>query len=334
MFAVAGSGKTTYILESLCDNKRALIITYANNNLQNLRDGLLKKYGYFPSNISIMSYYNFLYSFCYRPFLSRNLGAKGINWNPNPNTFTTNDGRYIDRYKRLYSNRIAKLIEIKDALKDVNDRISKYFDTLYIDEIQDFAGNDFNFLKSIVKSKIDILFVGDFYQHTYDTGRDGKVNSSLHDDYADYKKKFTAMGLMVDHKTLLNSHRCSPAICDFIKDHIGILIASANTEIKAVKIIDTPNDAAAIWNDNSIVKLFYQEHYKYGCFSRNWGDCKGENKYQDVCVVLNTKTWDFYQKQKLRELPSQTKNKLYVACSRARGNLFLVSDKLFKQFKQ
>ena len=47
ILAVAGSGKTTYIINQLDLNKRSLIITYTTNNIENLRTGVIKKFGYF-----------------------------------------------------------------------------------------------------------------------------------------------------------------------------------------------------------------------------------------------------------------------------------------------
>jgi DNA helicase-2/ATP-dependent DNA helicase PcrA len=334
MFAVAGSGKTTHILNELNLTDKALLLTYTNSNFKNLQDGILRKWGHYPENIKVQTYFNFLYQFCYRPFLSYTIKAKGINWKPNPNLFAKNEARYIDDYKRLYSNRIAKLLEERKVLERIKQRLVKYFDVLYIDEIQDFAGNDFNFLKQLTNAEIKMLFVGDFYQHTFDTSRDGSVNKNLHEDYAKYQLEFKNMGLEPDHTTLVKSHRCSPSICEFIATNIGIQIESHRIDNMLIKIITDNTEALSVHQDNSIVKLFYQEHYKYNCYSKNWGDCKGEDKYGDVCVVLNSKTWDHLQQSKLKELPAQTRNKLYVACSRAKGNLILISDQYFKTLKQ
>jgi len=288
IFAVAGSGKTTLIINNLCLEKKALIITYTNNNLDNLRTGIIKRWGYMPENVKLLSYYNFLYSYCYRPFLSYTIRAKGINWKPNLNIYATNDARYID---------------------------------------------DFNLLKSFAKIKIEMLLVGDFYQHTFDTSRDGKVNSTLHDNYTKYKLAFEKMGVNVDTTSLIKSHRCNTEICNFILQYLGIEIESHRTDSSQIIVLTNDADALLVFQDNKIVKLFYQEHHKYDCNSRNWGECKGEDKYNDVCVVLNKTSWDQYKKQSLANLPQQTKNKLYVACSRTKGNLYLVSDEYYKRFK-
>jgi DNA helicase-2/ATP-dependent DNA helicase PcrA len=334
IFAVAGSGKTTLILSRLDLEKRALVITYTVNNVENLRKGIIGKFGYFPGNIKLLSYFNFLYGFCYRPFLGFQLKARGINWNPNPNHYAKDDARYIDGFKRLYSNRIAKLLEKREIIEDIKTRITKYFDDVFFDEIQDFAGNDFNLLKNISCAQANILFVGDFFQHTFDTSRDGTVNASLHNEYANYRKQFKRMGLIVDTDSLVKSHRCSPTICRFISERIGIQMESHRCDETSVEVIYDPTTALDIYNNESIVKLFYNDRRKYSCLSKNWGECKGEDHYQDVCVVLNKKSWQSLQKDELPLLPASTKNKFYVACSRAKRHLYLVSEEYYKTFKE
>ena len=43
IFAVAGSGKTTHIIDNLNLENKFLLITYTINNVHNLRTGILKK---------------------------------------------------------------------------------------------------------------------------------------------------------------------------------------------------------------------------------------------------------------------------------------------------
>jgi DNA helicase-2/ATP-dependent DNA helicase PcrA len=332
MFAVAGSGKTTYIINQLSEDQRAIIVTYSINNLNNIKNSVLKRWGYIPKQIKIYSYFEFLYSFCYRPFLSYSYRAKGINWERNKHTLSKNDARYVDPYKRLYSNRIAKFLEVKGITHDIRNRLKKYFDFIYIDEIQDFGGHDFNFLKHLVDADISTLFVGDFFQHTYDTSRDGNVNNKLHADYSEYEKRFKKMGVVIDTTTLVKSHRCSPTVCSFIADNLGIHIESTRQDLTKLKIIENITEIAQIYNDAATIKLFLDEHYRYNCYSRNWGDCKGENKYQDVCVVVNSKSWKLFKAKKLQELAPIVRNKLYVACSRANRDLYLISEDLLNNY--
>ena len=333
MLAVAGSGKTTLLVNKLSLERRALILTYTNTNEQNLTAAIIRRFGHHPKNIFVFTYYTFIYSFCYRPLLSKRLHATGINWNPNSFRFAQGDDRFIDRQARLYSNRIALLLDKKDALPEVKKRLEKYFDEIYIDEVQDFGGNDFNFLKTLAAAKLDNLFVGDFFQHTYDTSRDGNTNAKLHDDQTKYKKLFKAMGLTPDDDTLSKSHRCNPEICNFITEKLGIDIGSHRAGGSRIINVEDPIRAAEIYHDPQIVKLFYQAHYHYDCYGKNWGESKGEDRYYDVCVVLNGKTWQSFLANDLVSLAPQTKSKLYVAITRTKGDLYLLPESLLKLFK-
>jgi DNA helicase II / ATP-dependent DNA helicase PcrA len=335
MLAVAGSGKTSKIVKELNNEKRSLLITYTENNLKNLRRKIIEKFGHFPDNIFLFSYFTFLYSFCLKPFLWRDARPNGINWK-NPPAWTMHISRdkeqfYFDMNRRLYHNRIAKLLEVRGIVKMVNSRIEKYFDILFIDEVQDFGGHDFNFLSSIASANLDMLFVGDFFQHTFDTSRDGVVNKSLHDDFDNYVKRLQKMGLNVDYQTLNKSHRCSPTVCAFLTEKLGIKIESHRPDETLIQLVETANDIQRLHNCMKTVKLFYKEHYTYGCYSRNWGDSKGEDHYSDVCIILNKTSYDSFKKGSLNDLNPQTRNKFYVACSRTRNDLYFVPEFLYKK---
>jgi DNA helicase-2/ATP-dependent DNA helicase PcrA len=236
--------------------------------------------------------------------------------------------------RRLYHNRIAKFIEQSNLLNAVITRMEKYFDAFFVDEVQDFAGHDFNFLLAISAAKLNAKFVGDFFQHTFDTSRDGNVNVGLHDDYTTYLAKFKAAKLNVDTDSLKKSRRCSKNVCDFITEKVGISIEAHDDRESIVRYEDDPETVLSIYEDPRIVKLFYQEHYKYACYSQNWGASKGVDRYQDVCVVLNSGNVKAWKCGSFRDINSKTRNKLYVACSRARGNLTFVPESLLKDHKQ
>ena len=337
IFAVAGSGKTTYIINQLDIDSKAIVVTYTITNTKNLRQGIIKKFGCIPSNIKLYSYFTFLYSFCFKPFLLDKIKPKGILWE-NPPLWTNKVKRnnlkfYASKTRYLYHNRIARLLDETNVLEKVNKRIEKYYDYLFIDEIQDFAGHDFNLLKSITKSNINLLFVGDFYQHTFDTSRDGNVNASLHKDYERYAREFKKLGVFVDTSTLDKSYRCSPNICNFISSKLGISMESKKTNNTNVIEITSEEEAQQLIQDDKIMKLFLKEHYKYDCLSKNWGDCKGENHYNDVCVVMNKTTNELYKRKRLNEFAPTSKNKFYVACTRANGNLYLIDNTFLDNYR-
>jgi len=335
VFAVAGSGKTTHLISKLSLDKRALIVTYTENNHRHLRNSIIKKFGAIPSNITLMTYFGFLHGFCFRPFMQNEMNTRGLNFRAPPQSKypLTERKRYRDPGGRLYHNRLAKLIEVEGLLPAVRARIERFYDAVYVDEVQDFAGHDFNLLLEISAANAEMLFVGDFYQHTFDTSRDGTVNSTLHKDITKYEKRFSKAKIKVDKETLSKSWRCGTTVCDFITAHLQIKIHSHKDRVAEIIKVDTQELADRLHSDHSIVKLFQEQHYKYGCYSQNWGASKGQDHYENICIVMGQKAWKQYEEGKLREAVAQTRNKLYVAFSRARGEVYVVSDKLFKAYK-
>lgn len=335
IFAVAGSGKTTFIVDSLSRDKRSLIVTYTVGNYNNLVHKISEKFnGNWPENITVMRYFTFLYRFCCKPFLADILKIKGICYEKNPNNRLRQSEKsyYITSSGYIYSNRLALLLiesaGLMDALKR---RLEKYFDEFVVDEIQDIAGRDFSFLEQLMTANMNMLFVGDFYQHTYDTSRDGNANKNLFDNFFKYETRFTKQGFLSDKTSLVKSWRCSPDICHFITKNLGIEIYSNwNTEINNdtsdIIFVSDQNQIKSILANPNIVKLHFQSSSKYGLSHRNWGDTKGEDHYQDVCVLLNKTTAEKYNAGKLLELAPSTKNKLYVAITRAHGKVYLINE--------
>jgi len=291
ILAVAGSGKTTYIVESIDPSKSSLVLTYTENNQRNLRNRIIRQLGGIPEGTRVYTYFSFLYSFCLRPLCGDMYEIKGINFD-NPPDFTRrikrNDLRhYVDSHGRIYSSRIASFLFNSDLIGDVKERVGKYFKCIYVDEVQDFAGYDFNLITQLTAGNTDSVLVGDFFQHTYDTSRDGTMNKGLHDDHETYKKKFESLGFKIDEVTLSRSYRCTPVTCEFVSNNLEIGIESHLDNASLLKFVNDENWAEAIFYQERTVKLFYQSHLKYPCFSDNWGASKGVDDYDSVCVVLN-----------------------------------------------
>lgn len=338
VFAVAGSGKTSSIIDLLDNDSRCLIVTYTDNNTRHLKNRVIEKFGSIPNGIRIYSYFTFLYTFCFRPICGYKLNSKGINFNfPLPQyskRFKKNEtGHYIDKADRLYANRIAKFLIEFDVVSDVIKRIEKFFDFVCFDEVQDFAANDFNLLCSLSNTNVNLRLVGDFYQHTFDTSRDGNTQNSLHDCFDRYCSKLEKSGFTVDLTSLSNSYRCSPSVCSFVSDNLGIAILSHRIDEVDVRNLSDENEINEVFKNDSIVKLFYQKSTSYAGNTYNWGNTKGLDHFQDVCVVLNPTTLKAFDNGELDKLNPTTKNKLYVACTRAKGNLYFVPEKLLKKYK-
>ncbi|WP_329736854.1 hypothetical protein [Clostridium phoceensis] len=331
MLAVAGSGKTTYIVNNLSKQKHSLIVTYTDANYANLYCKIIQKFrGEWPENITLMTYFTFLFRFCYKPFLSDQIRAKGLCYEPNQNKRIPQNklAYYMTKTRYLYSNRLALLLEKLSVIEDIKARIETYFDEFIIDEVQDIAGRDFTLLEHLMKTNINMLFVGDFFQHTFDTSRDGNVNASLHKNINTYKQRFSSQGLTIDADTLKKSWRCSKSVCDYVRTTLGVDIFSARSETDDTSVVYISDEEriADIIDDMSIVKLHYQNAALFGLGHKNWGQTKGEDNYADVCIMLNKTTATALKKGMPESLAPSTKNKLYVALTRAKGNVYLIDE--------
>lgn len=335
VLAVAGSGKTTMIINRINEQDRALLITYTNNNQQQLINKLINKFGCLPKNIKVYTYFTFLYSFCFRP-LNLLENVKGIDYKSEPITRTNknNLNHYMNPGNmRMYHRRLAKYCQL-GLLDEIIARIEKYFDYFYIDEAQDLAANDFNFMLALVnKLNKDVLMVGDFYQHTFDTSRDGNVNKSLYDNYNNYVSKFNGTGITVDNQTLVNCYRCTDTICKYVNDNLNINIKSSSSN-HSIIIEANDDEIDTIVKDNSIIKLFYKESSKYMMNADNWGNVKGLTFDSDICIVLNKGTYSKFKNNQLNELAPDTKNKLYVALTRTTKSVYFIEEAKLDKYKR
>ena len=93
-------------------------------------------------------------------------------------------------------------------------------------------------------------------------------------------------------------------------------------------------EAEAIYAADDIVKLFLQESNKYECYSTNWGASKGLDKFKDICIVLNKTTLKAYRTGNLGTISPSTLRKLYVACTRAKGNIYFVPHTFIDKYKK
>ena len=132
--AAAGAGKTTLIIRKaielyksgLLEGKKVLIITYTDNNQNNIRQKFLDEYGLVPKNIVILGWFTFLLVYWIRPFkgtvieqlYNRHIGmsfVEGISGTktlPNGQIITTyhnNAEKFLDSSQtHLYSDKMAE----------------------------------------------------------------------------------------------------------------------------------------------------------------------------------------------------------------------------------
>jgi superfamily I DNA/RNA helicase len=324
VLAVAGSGKTKCIIDSLDLTERSLILTYTTANYDNLKRRIIKKHGCLPTNIYLKTYFSFLYSFCYQSFLQDKLLTKGLFFERAP-LYGTGLNRWISRRKYVYNNRLYQLIIDQIGFPSLLERLHRFFDKIYIDEIQDFSGHDFDFIEHLTAFNGEVLCVGDYYQHTFDTSTDGNKNRRLHSSLEVFIERCRNAGYEIDTQSLRRSWRCSPNLCEVVS-RLGIQIESNRSDNSEVIRIDDNEGLLELCLDNEITKMFRQESKNFQFRSMNWAASKGINHFKDVCVILNNGTRDLWNSGQIASLNHRTKCKLYVAMTRARGTLYIADE--------
>ncbi len=235
--AAAGSGKTTYIVnealearKNLGKYERILITTYTENNAEEINKKIISKNRFTPSNIIVQTWFSFLLQHGVRPYQGtlfeklwdeRIKGVLLVNQQSASGTkektlehYRTKDGRvYTDKLSKFVCRTIKKEQEENNGKSYTLKRIKAIFPKIYIDEMQDLAGYDLNFVEFLLKEGANVTLVGDPRQRTYLTnyGKKGKGKDGSRKDATE----FFEGKIDIDEITLKDSFRNCQAICDF-----------------------------------------------------------------------------------------------------------------------
>lgn len=362
VLAVAGAGKTFNICQCISREKKNLILAYTNENIHNINNELVSKFGTVPELTNVMTFDSFIYRYVlcpYEPtilqaFSEEDFSRKGITTRKSPQaTFMKNGRRVINKkYQKkdrlghyiiegfYYCENIAELIMAvkigkEKLINKVANTINTFYDQICIDEFQDFREYNYELIVALAKKLNNITLVGDFYQHSVsgqnNSGKPFKKgkNEVAYDEFLQNlkKEKFD-----VDNTSFDSSRRCPEVVCNFVKEKLNISIIAKNTHQGIVQWVEA-DEIETILDDNRIMKLLWMEANKYSFNALNWSYSKGDT-YEKVCVILtdtfielDSDTFD------ISNIPQITRNKLYVALTRTKGDLYLVKKKVFDEVK-
>jgi DNA helicase-2/ATP-dependent DNA helicase PcrA len=246
-----------------------LITTFTEANELEIRKKFYELNGFIPDNITIQTWFSFLLQHGVRPYQGLLFegeikgmllvnGPSGI-WFVNkvgvPVPYTEERDffrHYFSPSQKIYSDKIAKFVIKCDARSSgkLLKRLARIFPYIFIDEVQDLAGNDLELLRLLFKTEITTTMVGDPRQVTYLTHHEKKYgnyrNGDIKQFILDKAKRFCS----IDETTLTFSHRNHEEICSFSSklypdlppskpcncpecrsakdDHIGIFLVRSN----------------------------------------------------------------------------------------------------------
>lgn len=359
MLAVAGAGKTYTICNNLDPKNKNLILAFTHENIHNINNELIKRFGKIPELTNVMTYDSFLYRYILCPFEPTILRAfkvtnfvrKGITMQKPPDRTKIINDRCVANvsYKRkdefehyqingrYYCGTLAELIlyvkenKIKLVVKVAN-YLNTFYEQIFIDEFQDYRMYDFDLIISLVQKLNNVLLVGDYYQHSVSGDNNSgkpfnKMNKQTYIEFLENKK------INVDTITLNKSRRCPKLVCKFVEEKLKIQFACNNSHNGNIFWVDESN-IDKILQDNSVVKLMWNNAKKYSFNAVNWSYSKGDT-YDAICVILtdkfsNLQNVDF----DIDTISEITRNKLYVAITRTKGDLYFVTKDIFDKVKE
>lgn len=334
--AGAGTGKTTMLLDmaaACCSSRNVLYLTYTNANAHEFESALIERIGCIPASITVMTWFSFLLVHGVRPF-----PAPGFKHRIDQLFFDQGRPRQIADVNRgdedyycpapgiVYRSRLSDLAALCDQWWDgaVIDRICSIYDVILVDEGQDFAGYDYDLLLSLMNYSGAMIIVGDPRQQTYRTNHE-QINSGYKTVFDFFNEKSS---YPLDTTSLRTTYRCSQDVIDLANrlfPELPTVVASENsflsTRGSVIKLKKAGFSTWAQTRSGSFTILRYSSRVKIpeGYRAMNMGESKGLT-LGDV-VIFPTNDMRKWIEGETVELKDETRAKLYVAITRASGDV-------------
>lgn len=340
IIAAAGSGKTTHIVNKALRQKegRILITTYTEANEIEIRKKIIEKNKCIPENITVQTWFSFLLQHGAKPYQGRlfDKDIKGlVLMNQQSTPFTKEseiEKHYFTDNQNIYSDKLSKFaIKCNESSNSaVINRLSGIYTHIFIDEVQDLAGYDLDFLKLLFASRIETLLVGDPRQGTYSTNNASKNKNFQKSRIVNFFED-DSIQIERDETSLIKNHRCIASICDFSNRLFPDLpcTTSGNTnnhpEHAGVFLV-RKRDVPCYLVKFKPAQLRYSrttpvdENY----FVRTFGDSKGLS-FDRVLIYPTTPLIKWLENNQA-DLASTSRSKFYVAITRARYSVGIVYD--------
>jgi DNA helicase II / ATP-dependent DNA helicase PcrA len=358
VIAAAGSGKTTFLVNEALKVKDegVLITTYTESNEAEIKQRIFEIYGHIPPNIVVMSWWSFLISHGVKPFqgrlfdfsvrrlqlVSQKSGFRAKNKADHPIYWGEDafEHHYFDSSHQVYSDKLAKLvIRCNKASKgDVIDRISRVFQHIFVDEVQDLAGYDLDILALFFASASRVILVGDPRQVTYLTH-----NEARHSHYADgrllafLKEKLRKRIVFdIDEDRLNTSHRNNDLICALSSRLYPALKATTACKCRTCRPDNIADQGLFFVHPKDKERYMRSYQPMQLCWAANssgvdrsqpamtFGGSKGLG-FDRVLIYPTTDMLSWLHDNR-GELKPQTRARMYVALTRAKHSVAIIAE--------
>jgi hypothetical protein len=204
--------------------KHVLITTYTTENLAQIREYFIERCGCLPSHVTLISLFGFFLQDGIKPYQCSVIEPgriKSINFENLPHSArfvqkANSEAYYLTRDRDVFKDRVSDLaFACDDASKGlVIKRLERIYDHIFIDELQDLAGPDLDFLGKLFRSRINIVCVGDPRQGTFMTNKSAKNKRFRRSGILEWIRIQQDSGLVVLEERN-ECYRCNQTICDF-----------------------------------------------------------------------------------------------------------------------
>ncbi len=344
--ACAGSGKTTYIVKKAieCKDKKILITTFTDSNVEEIKNKIININGSIPSNISVLPWFTFQLDHLIKPYQLPLIDEriKGIT------LVNGKSGKFISKNKKeyylkdgvIFSDKISNLAyRTISKNKQTLVRLKLLFDYIFIDEFQDFSGFDLDIIKEFSYESFPMIIVCDPRQHTFSTHYDCK-NKKYNCEPLKFVQEKCNEAFQIDDKTLNGSYRCPNNTIMYASK-----IFPEYSESHSLKKYQ--NGDGIIFIPKSKIDVFLMENFD--CLQLRYNKNEkvredypvltfGKSKGLTVENVLIYPTINMLQairESNFKILEAKTKSNLYVALTRAKHKTaIVVSDEELQDFDE
>jgi len=335
--AVAGSRKTQGIVEycaALPHDRRALVVTYTQNNQAELRDRISAYAGDHPG-IQVMGWFTFLLRDFARPFIPfkfPNKRVKGFNFEGRPYFKAKPNKRFMDSNDAVYACELSRLAHelVEESKGALIHRLECIYDEILIDEVQDLSSHDWEIIDVLLNSSLHVHMVGDIRQSVLATNpRSAKNKKYSYAGVINWFREREARGVLdIIENTI--TWRCHPKIAAFSDSIFDSSWSFPETESQNKAI--TSHDGVFLVDPDNVdayIKNFNPQCLRHGAGSgkefdldyTNFKISKGAN-YERVLIVPTAGITKFIQSgHQLEPTPASS---FYVAVTRAEQSVAIV----------
>ena len=339
VIASAGSGKTTFLVNEALSrpDKRIAMLTYTNNNSNEIKKKFCKKHGGVPNRVDVVKWFTFLLHECTRPYqrsVYSKRRVKTIDFpkgrSPYYESHSDTEKYYFKNGDEIYADKISRfIIDCETNSKGlVTKRLSDIYDAIFIDEFQDLTGYDLDLLRLLLQRGIRMVIVGDPRQYVYETNHSSKNKRYRGIGILELASQWEASNLcQIEHHAI--SHRCNQKICDFAD-----MLWPDMKKTKSHNRTTTGHDGIFVvseYNVREYVKRFspvllrYNRNAKtYGYSALNFGNAKGL-EFKRVLIIPHGPIKKYLKSGDVNDVKASLA-KFYVGVTRAKHSVAFVYD--------